>query len=404
MERKKAFQIIIIFGLVSLFGDIIYEGARSVNGPFLNVLGASAAAVGLISGIGEFLGYVIRLASGYLSDKTRARWFFVITGYAMLVSVPLLSLAGHWQLAVCFIILERIGKAVRSPARDTIVSEAAKEIGTGWGFGIMEAMDQVGALTGPLIFTGLFLIVAAPSAKIADYQFGYSLLWAPFLLLLACVFFAYRRFPNKEVDVVGSQSDNVPERFSKLFWLYIGFSFVATAGFVNFILLGYHFKVKHVFSDAFIPLMYAIAMGVDGVAALIIGKAYDILKRKSRSQSGGLEVLVIIPVLSTAMVICAFSRNIVMAVVSMILWGIVMGAHETIMKSAIADIAHIRKRSTGYGIFNTGYGLAMLLGSVLVGLLYERSLWMVIGAVIIIEAVALFLFFLMRRQARIARV
>ena len=157
--RKRAFNLIILFGLVSLFGDIAYEGARSVNGPYLKLFAVNAATLGLIAGVGEFLGYALRLVSGYLSDKTKSYWFLTFLGYGLLVSVPLLSLAGIWQIAALFIILERIGKAIRSPARDTILSQASSQIGTGFGFGLHEAMDQIGAVSGPLIFTVLFLLI-----------------------------------------------------------------------------------------------------------------------------------------------------------------------------------------------------------------------------------------------------
>lgn len=398
MDKKRALKLIIFFGLVSLFGDIVYEGARSVNGPFLNILGASAALVGLIAGVGEFSGYALRLLSGYVSDRAGLRWFFVILGYIMLAAVPLLSLAGHWQLAACLIIAERIGKAVRSPARDTIVSQAAKEVGTGWGFGITEALDQIGALSGPLIFTGLFFFFGTAGRELKAYQQGYALLWLPFILLLICVFAAYRRFPHSEQAKTDNPENSKSEKFPKVFWLYIAFTFVATMGFANFLLLGYHFKVKHIFSDALIPLMYAIAMGVDGVTALVIGKAYDILKKKN-NQTAGLTTLIVIPVFSILLAVFAFSGNFLLAVCGMIFWGVVMGAHETIMRSAIADITHINRRGAGYGIFNAGYGLAMFLGSTALGFLYDYSHMLVIVAVTVIEAIALFLFFLLRNEA-----
>ncbi len=157
--KKQAFLLIILFGIISLLGDIIYEGARSVNGPYLDTLGASAAAVGLIVGIGELLGYAIRLISGYFSDRTKAHWYFTIFGYGLLISVPLLAFSNLWQVAAIFIVLERIGKGIRSPARDTLVSYAAKRVGTGFGFGISEFLDQIGAFIGPLIFTVFFCTV-----------------------------------------------------------------------------------------------------------------------------------------------------------------------------------------------------------------------------------------------------
>jgi predicted MFS family arabinose efflux permease len=398
-NRKRAFQLIILFGLVSLFGDIIYEGARSVNGPYLKTMGASAVAVGFIAGIGEFLGYAIRLISGYFVDKTKAYWFFTVIGYGMLVSVPLLSLAGVWQIAALFIVAERIGKAFRAPARDTIVSQASKQVGTGFGFGLNEAMDQIGAIAGPLIFTALFFFGQAGQKTVSDYQLGYGLLWIPLVVLMCCIALAYRTVPNPQALEESLSKAKEPEKLSKVFWLYTFFSFVATAGFVNFVLLGYHFKARHILSDAQIPLFYAVAMGIDGITAVIIGKLYDVFKQRNRNERAGLFTLIVIPVLSAFIPLCAFSSHFTMVIVSVILWGVVMGAHETIMKSAIADLTPLKKRGTGYGIFNTSYGLAMLAGSSIMGILYERSLPLLITVAVIIEVLSIPLFFTLYKEA-----
>jgi MFS family permease len=397
--KKKAFQLIILFGLVSLFGDIVYEGARSVNGPYLKTLGANAAAVGLIAGCGEFIGYAIRLLSGYFADKTKAYWLFTFLGYGLLISVPLLALTGVWQVAAIFIVAERLGKALRSPAKDTILSQAAKCVGTGWGFGLNEAMDQIGALLGPLMFTGLFLLRGPAEKTLRDYQFGYALLWIPFVLLLVCVVVAFLRIPEpaqlETVDVKKSQ----PDKLSKVFWLYTFFSFVVATGFVNFVLLGYHFKAKGILTDAQIPFFYAIAMAVDGVAALVIGKLYDVLKERRKKEAAGLLLLIFVPLFSALIPVFAFSRSFTLIVLGVVLWGIVMGAHETIMKSAIADLTPLKKRGTGYGIFNTAYGVAMFVGAAAMGFLYEFSIPLLVLIASAIEFLALPIFFAMKREA-----
>ena len=397
--RAKAMHLIILFGLVSLFGDIIYEGARSVNGPYLKTLGANAVLVGFIVGIGEFLGYAIRLVSGYFSDKTKAYWIFTFVGYGLLISVPLLSLAGVWQIAALFMVTERIGKALRSPARDTIVSQAAKQVGTGFGFGLSEVMDQIGALTGPLIFSALFFLTGAGQKSVADYQKGYGFFWVPLALLIICVTVAYRKVPHPELLEDILPLTPAPDTLSRTFWLYTLFTFITTAGFVNFALMGYHYKAMHLISDAEIPLLYTIAMAVDGAVALGIGKAYDVLKQKSRGSNGGLAVLIVIPLCSLFIPLLAFSRVHAVIVVSAVIWGVVMGAHETIMKSAIADITPLKKRGTGYGVFNTSYGLACFAGSVGMGFLYEHSLTILSMAAILLQITAVFVFFIMRREA-----
>ena len=397
-HKKTAIQLIILFGLVSLFGDIVYEASRGVNGPYLKILGANAIIVGLVAGIGEFIGYAIRLFSGYFADRTKAYWLFTFLGYGMLISVPLLSLIGVWQLATFFIILERVGKALRSPAKDTILSQATQQIGTGVGFGISEVMDQIGAITGPLIFAGLFLFLGPKEKILADYQHGYRLLWIPFALVMLCVTIAYRRVPSPEYLETSIKKTEGPDKLTKIFWLYTIFSFVATLGFANFALMGYHFKAQHILADAQIPLFYAIAMAVDAVVALLIGKAYDVFKNKNNNDKEGLVTLITIPLFSLFIPILAFSKSYYMAVASVILWGVVMGAHETIMKSAIADLTPLNKRGTAYGIFNTSYGFAILAGSSLMGLLYEKSLYLLIIGAMAVEILAIPIFFVMRRE------
>ncbi len=394
-HKKKAFQLIILFGLVSLLGDTVYEGARSVNGPYLKLLGTNALAVGFVAGVGEFLGYGIRLLSGYFADKTKSYWFFTIAGYGMLASVPLLALTGFWQIAALLIVMERIGKALRSPAKDTILSQAAKQVGTGFGFGLNEAMDQIGAIAGPLLFTFIFIRDRAAIKGLADYQHGYGLLWIPFALLMACVLFAYFKVPDPAVLEV---KKNDAEKLPKIYWLYAGFSFFATMGFVNFVLMAYHFKSKNVLSDAQIPLLYAVAMGIDGLAALVIGKVYDRMKEKQKHEWAGIGTLLLIPVLSLVIPFLCFSTVPWIVIVSVLLWGIVMAAHETIIRSAIADITPLKKRGTGYGILNAAYGLAMLTGGVLMGWLYERSLTTLVFGVAAIELISLPFFFAMKKE------
>lgn len=395
-EKRKAFRLIILFGLVSLFGDITYEAARSINGPYLKLLTVNATVLGIIAGLSEFLGYALRLISGYISDRTKSYWFLTFLGYSLLISIPLLSLAGIWQVAAIFIIVERIGKAIRSPARDAILSQVSSQVGTGFGFGLHEAMDQIGAVAGPLIFAALFMF-SGREAGIRDYQKGYSFLLIPFLLVMLFLFVSYQKVPRPEI-LERTEKNNVSKKISRIFWLYSLFTFTTTTGFCSFILIGYHFKFSGLLSDAEIPFFYAIAMGVDAIIAIAIGKLYDIFKNRSGIQSSGLNLLVIIPIVSLLIPLFIFSRNLHIILIGIICWGIVMGAHETIMRSAIADITPPAKRGSGYGIFNTVYGLAVFLGSFLLGFLYDRSLSFVILSIIIIELLSFIPFFLIRKE------
>jgi len=383
--KKTALKFIILLGIVSLFGDITYEGARSVTGPYLAVLGASAAIVGLVAGLGEFIGYALRLASGYLADRTERYWLMTIVGYGLILSIPLLALAGYWQIAAILIITERTGKAIRTPARDAILSHATKQVGRGWGFGIHEALDQTGAIIGPLILSAVFLLKGG-------YRKGFTILWIPAFLTLATLMIAKSKVPSpKELEISKETTNQNIKRKGKLprvFWFYVLFTFLSVAGFANFQLISYHFKVQSVIVDAQIPIFYAIAMGVDALVALIIGKTYDKI---------GLISLITIPLLTVFIPFFAFSYNYHFAVISVGLWGAAMGIHETIMRAAIADITPIEHRGFAYGIFNTAYGTSWFFGSALMGLLYDFSISYLILFVVVMEIISVPVFFLVKK-------
>jgi MFS family permease len=295
----------------------------------------------------------------------------------------LLAFAGYWQLAAVFIILERMGKAIRNPARDTMLSYAAKEVGRGWGFAVHEALDQVGAIIGPIIFS--FVLLSR-----ADYRDGFTLLWIPALLTLAFLALARKKVPLPQKletpeETIGL---DMKGRLPRVFWLYTIFTLFSVAGFANFQLISYHLKVQAIIPDAQIPIMYAIAMGVDAVAALIVGKAYDRI---------GLVTLLAIPLLTLPIPFLAFSHSYNLVLIGMALWGVVMGIQETIMRAATADLTPVGKRGFAYGIFNTVYGAGWLLGASLMGLLYELSINYLILFAIVMELISIPLFLLVRR-------
>lgn len=384
-KRTKALQFIVLMGLVSLFGDIVYEGARGVSGPYLALLGASASVVGLVGGLGEFIGYALRLFSGFIADRTKAYWLFTFIGYGLLFSIPLLSLANTWWVAAIFIILERAGKAFRSPARDTILSYATKEVGRGFGFGIHEALDQIGAIIGPLIFSFILFFGG-------DYRSGFSILWIPALVVIGILFIARNQFPHPEKLETTKESENKDDKiFSRTFILYSLFTFLAVAGFANFPLISYHLKIESIMSDVQIPTLFALAMGVDALIALLIGRAYDRL---------GLKTLIVIPLFSLFIPFLAFSNSMASVIIGIIMWGIVLGVHETIMRAAVADLTSISRRGSAYGIFNTIYGLSWLLGGTLMGILYEISISYLIILAILFELASIPVLLALRREQR----
>ncbi|MCL5019912.1 MAG: MFS transporter [Patescibacteria group bacterium] len=384
--RKTAMHFILLMGMVSLFGDITYEGARSITGPYLAVLGAGAGVVGFVAGFGEFIGYALRLVSGYLSDRTKAYWYFTFIGYGLILSIPFIALTGSWQIAAILIITERLGKAIRTPARDAILSHATAQVGRGWGFGIHEAIDQIGAIIGPLIFSAVFLLNGS-------YRKGFTLLWIPGILVIIALLIAFIKVPSPEKLETSGKENNASNKESaaipRIFWFYAVFVFLSVAGFANFQLIAYHLKVKSITSDITIPILYAIAMGVDSVVALIIGKTYDRI---------GLLSLITIPLLTIPIPFLAFSSDFNLVIISVILWGAVMGIHETIMRAAIADLSPINRRGITYGIFNTLYGGAWFIGGVVMGLLYDRSIYYISSFVVVMEIVSVPLLIMVKKS------
>ncbi len=358
MDRKKALGFVVLLGLVSLFGDVTYEGARSIVGPFLRYLGAGAAVVGFAAGVGEFAGYGLRIVSGFLSDKTKKYWLFVILGYCVnLLAVPLLAIAGNWEIAIFLLILERFGKALRTPARDAMLSGVAEQFGLGWGFGLHEAMDQIGAVSGPLLVA--FLLAAKGS-----YRLSFAFLAIPALLALSFLVLAKRFYPTSR-ELAVKKLSVAAQGLTSYYWLYLVAVMLVAIGFADYPLIAFHVKSKEILKESLIPVLYAYAMGVDAFSALFFGWLFD---------KKGFQALLGAIFLSALFAPFAFSSSWPLIVCGMTLWGIGMGAQESIMRATVARIAPPEKRSSAYGIFFAGYGLAWFGGSWAMGFLYERSI------------------------------
>lgn len=384
-QRRIALQLILLLGLVSALGDITYESARSVSGPYFLFLGASAGVIGFVSGLGEFLGYALRLVSGYLADRHRAYWPATFLGYGLLLCVPLLAFAGDWRLAALLLLLERVGKAVRSPARDTILSYATGQTGRGWGFAVHEFLDQIGAVAGPLIFVAAF-------APAKSYKSGFSILWFPAVLTLIALLIARLRVPDPvRLETRSKKPDGDGGRLPRVFRFYAAFTFLSVAGFASFQVISYHWTATSLVSPTEVPILYAVAMGVDAFAALAIGKAYDRI---------GLGALAVVPFLTLPIPFLAFSQTHALVIASAVLWGVVMAAHETIMRAAIADMTTTDRRALAYGAFNTVYGAGWFVGSWALGTLYGRSVSWASLFIVALELAAGAMFLLLRREQR----
>lgn len=355
---RSAVGFVVLLGVVSLLADTTYEGARSITGPFLAVLGASGTVVGLVAGLGELIGYGVRLVSGYLGDRTRRYWAITLWGYALnMLAVPALALAGRWEVAASLIVVERLGKAIRTPPRDVLLSHAASRLGRGRAFGLHEALDQVGAVLGPLV-------VAAALYGRARYETSFALLLVPALLALAVLVATRLLHPQpQDFEPAAAVADTAP--FPKAFWIYLASVACLAAGYADFPLIAFHLKRAGVASDAAIPLLYAGAMAVDAVAALVLGRLFD---------RHGLRVLIAVPVLSCVFAPLTFGGSLSAAIAGMALWGIGMGAQESVVRAAIATMIPATRRGTAYGVFNSIYGAAWFAGSALMGVLYDVSL------------------------------
>ena len=375
----------------------MHESARSVNGQYLSLVGLSATQVGLVFGLGEFLGYALRLLSGAWLDKSKRYWLFLFIGYGVHLVIPLMGLTTSWGWLYTFILLERIGKALRSPAKDTILSAVAEnQIGLGYAFGIQEALDQLGAFLGPLIFTALFYFVGSSGLEV--FQLGYQLLVIPFIILMVVLVLVHRKFVREALTPQVDTSQK-PPRLQPIFWIYSAFTFFVAFGLINFSLIGYHLKTQEIVSDGMVPILYAVAMAVDAFVAIFIGKGYDRLKRQLGHKTSGVLILLIVPVLTAFVPLLTLSHSVGMLWVGMALMGVVLGAHETVMRSAIADITPFSKRGIGFGIFNTVYGLSLLLGSLLMGWLYDLEQQPIIVAMTIgSEGVAIALYVVLYKR------
>ncbi|MCE5187275.1 MAG: MFS transporter [Planctomycetaceae bacterium] len=383
LNRKHAMRFVVLLGLVSLLADVTYESARALTGPYLAILGASGAIVGFTAGAGELLGYGLRYFSGVLSDKTQRYWLITITGYAVnLLAVPLLALANHWGLAVGLIMAERMGKAIRTPARDVMLSHATSVVGRGWGFAIHEAMDQIGAMTGPVIVTVVLAVKGS-------YPFAFGVLAIPAALALTVLVVARMQYPNPHRFETEEKKGS--GKLPRAFWLYLAATCCIAAGFADYPLIAFHIKSHQFMADQWIALLYACAMGVDALAALVFGRLYD---RKGMLALGGAVLI------SSTFALFAFSSVTGLVVLGVVLWGVGMGAQESIVRAAVADMVPKERRGAGYGLFNSLFGVAWFAGSLLMGILYDVSRPGLIAFSIIAQLACLPLLFLVGRSFR----
>lgn len=384
-NRRIALRFIVLIGILSFFADFTYEGSRSIVGPYLAALQASGTIVGIVTGFGELLGYGLRVFSGRWADATGRYWPITIFGYfVQMASVPALALTGSWPLAAALIILERVGKAIPNPPRDVMLSHAGKTVG-GYGsaFGLHEALDQSGAMFGPLA-------VSVVLAYDHSYREAFAVLLFPAVINLSLVLLACFLYPNPE-DMERAQQAAVRTDLPRIFWIYLLGATLVAAGFADYPLIAYHFTRAGTVPGNWVAIFYSVAMAVSGASSLALGHLFDRF---------GFAVLVILALISALFAPLVFLGGFWLSLLGAALWGLGMGVHESIIPAAVSPMVSPRRRAFAFGTFTAGYGIFWFLGSATIGILYDLSVSAVIAFCMVTQLIAVPVFIWVGRRSR----
>ena len=377
----RPWYFVLAFGIVSLLCDMVYEGARSIIGPYLGTLGASATVVGLVAGVGEFIGYGLRVVSGYAVVRTRHYWTWTIAGYALTVlSVPAIGATGLLAPALLLYATERLGKAVRSPAKDTLLSFASSHTGRGSAFGVHQALDQTGAILGPLV------LAVVLSWREGDYRLAFGVLLIPGLMVLALLAWLRFRVPDPRDYEFGADTPAQPtvagpltQRLPGRFWQYAGLVALLSGGVASFPLLAFHAQTHHLLSDATIPVLFAVAMATDGLSGLVVGRLYD---------RRGPMVLLAVP-LAASVSVLAFTTDVTLVWVGVAIWGLVNGVMDSTVKAVVVELVPSARRAVAFGWLALLRGTGLLVAGGALGIAYDASRSWTIGLILGANAVAL---------------
>jgi MFS family permease len=364
-KRNISLRFVVSIGIVSLFADFTYEGGRSIVGPYLAVLGVGPVFVGAVAGLGEFLGYAVRLFAGRYVDRTKRNWQVMGAGYTLnMLAVPALALAPVAWLAGLLVLVERVGKGIRNPAKDALLSRAGRELGHGYAFGLHEFLDQLGAVAGPLL--------VAVGVAYSGYRLGFAVLIVPALIAL---FFLWRARGIEPAPASGEQQGE-HARFDARYYRYMAFAVITIMGFSHFMLVAYHLQVTHLLQPAFIPVLFGVAMAAEAVAALMVGHIFD---------RYGLKVLYALPLLTLPTLPLLFlATQPVWIWIGAGLWGAALGVQESTLRAGVATLTPEHLRGTAYGLFDTVFGAAWFIGSVMFGALYAiGSIWLVCTGIVL---------------------
>ena len=392
-KRKisSAMMFILLFGIVSLFSDMTHESASSIRGAYLSLLGASAGAIGFVSGLGELIGYSMRYVFGKITDKTKLYWPMTILGYVLdILAVPALALVGEhgWIAACALLLVQRMGKAIKKPAKDTIMSFAASQEGVGKIFGIQEVLDQIGAFLGPVLLY-VILLFRTEGTQTGIYASCFAFLAIPGACALIMLLVTKHRFPNPE-HFEPDEKEYVPFTIRKNFIFYIAGISLFAFGFIDYSLVAMHVQERALVDSTTLPLLYAGAMFIDAVAALVFGLLYDRI---------GVKALVFSTILSAPFSVFVFlTDSVPVLIIGIMLWGIGMGAQESILKAAVTTIVPKRSRATGYGIFECSFGIFWFLGSWILGVLYDTNITAMVVISVVAQLMSIPLYFLSTKK------
>jgi len=373
-------RTVLWLGVVSLLVDLVYEGARSITGPFLASLGGSALVVGLVTGAGEAAALGFRLFSGPAADRSGRYWWWMVTGYALTaVCVPLMALAPAlgaagllWGSAM--VLLERTGKAVRSPAKSVLLAVAARDVGRGRGFGVHKALDQTGALLGPLVVAGVVALTTQMWA-------GLLVLAVPGAVALGVLAWLHRSVGDPR------HTDRAPEGVTleglpRAFHHYALACSLTTVGLMTFGVISFHLVHEHLVTAAWVPIVYAAAMGAEAVASLGTGFAYDRI---------GASTLLALPVVVAFVPALVFTDQVWVVVAGILLWGAATGVQDSTIKALVADLVPGSRLGTAYGAFAAYQAVAALAGGLLAGWLYDGRRGWLVGIIAVAQVAALVL-------------
>jgi MFS family permease len=388
-RASPAFTFVLVMGAVNLFADMTYEGGASINGQFLGSLGATAAAIGIVAGIGEFLGYSLRSLSGYIADRTGQHWPITFLGYAInLLAVPAMALAPSWQLAAALILAERIGRALRKPTVEAMLSYSTGKHGKGWVYAVNTALDETGATLGPLL-VALVLFVGPRDGE--GYRVAYGVLLASSLLALAALTVARLVFPVPARLEEGGPQTARATRFGRAYGLYTLAGACFAAGLMSFELIAFHLSSTGLAPGPVVPILLAVATLAAVAATLVLGRLYDKI---------GIAAVVAAVAASSLFSPLVFLGGFWIVVAGLLLWGVGYATQDTLLKALIASVLPQGKRNLAFGLFYLGYGGGWLAGSVVTGLLYDRSRAALIAFAMVVQLASIPLFVLAARAAR----